>query len=100
MFAMRKFLVTATIAMTLLAAPAAALAECLGAGDARAAVASGQAVPLARVNSAIRAQKLGEVIGAKLCRNGGRLVYEVTVLAADGNARRISVDAATGAIGR
>lgn len=94
-----KLMIAVLAALWLTGAAGTAGAQCLGPGETRDAVASGQAVPLAQVTGAIRARGLGEVIGAKLCRAGGRLVYEVTVLAGNGNARRISVDAASGAIG-
>ena len=53
-------------------------------------------VPLSR---AIRQVKQhGEVIHARLCEHGGKLVYLLTVLAADGKVAHTNVDAADGAL--
>jgi len=76
----------------------AAAAQCLSAGEARAAVAQGRALRLSQVNQLVRRQAMGEVIRARLCRAGGQLVYEVVVLSADGRAMRLVVDAGSGAV--
>ena len=72
-----------------------ASADCLSAAETRTAVASGEAVPLSKISQAIRSNKLGDLISAKLCRRGS-LVYEVTILSADGSVRRFRINARTG----
>jgi hypothetical protein len=79
-------------------APAAAQG-CLSAGDARAAVQSGDVVPLSRVLGQIRAAGGGEVLPTpQLCNIGGRLVYMVNVLTRTGAIKRLVVDARSGNI--
>ena len=75
---------------------ATAAAECLSPAETRNAVSSGEAVSLSAIKSAVKQKKMGEVIGAKLCRQGGRLVYEITVLSDSGGAKSLSVDARSG----
>jgi uncharacterized membrane protein YkoI len=80
--------------------PAAADDEvrCLSRDQQRAAIADGRAVPLA---SALRTQRRrvpGEVVRARLCQEGERLIYRLTVLARDGKVKRTTVDAASGAL--
>ncbi|WP_349360089.1 hypothetical protein [Stappia sp.] len=70
-----------------------ALAECLGAGAARAAVASGEALPLGSIAGRLG----GEIVRADLCRQGGRLVYVLSVLVSGRVSERV-VDARTGQI--
>lgn len=72
-----------------------ASAACLSAAETRTAVAGGEAVPLSKISRAIRRNKLGDLISAKLCRRGS-LVYEVTILTADGSVRRFRINARTG----
>lgn len=49
---------------------------CLGPGQQRKAINSGQAVPFGSIASRIG----GELAGARLCHQGGRLIYIVTIL--------------------
>jgi uncharacterized membrane protein YkoI len=71
--------------------------HCLSAEDERAAIASGKAVPFASVIRTLhRAPK--DVIGARLCQEGDRLIYLLTLLGRDGKVRRASIDAASGAV--
>lgn len=80
----------------LVPAPASA-ADCLSAGEIRAAVKNGEAVPLSRIIGKIRAAAGGEVLSSpQLCRVGGQLVYLVNVLGSDGQIQRLNVDARTG----
>ena len=72
---------------------------CLSAGDARAAVASGQVVPLSRILGQLRQAAGGEILpGPQLCKLGGQFVYFVNVLSPDGAVKRLTVDAASGNI--
>jgi uncharacterized membrane protein YkoI len=72
--------------------------SCLSQDQVRAAVDSGQAIPLSDVLGQIRAQVGGEILSSPmLCDYGGRLVYVLNVLS-DGQVTRLNVDAQTGAI--
>ncbi len=81
-------------------APAPLLAaDCLSAGEIRAAVKNGEAVPLSRVIGQIRAAAGGEILSSpQLCRVGGQLVYLVNVLGSDGQIQRLTIEARTGGI--
>ena len=93
---MQRLLATAVVGLAL-AAPAAAHAQakgqrdCLTTDQQRLAIASGQAVPLAKAlravrgRGAVRVRGTGrEVVKARLCREPKGLVYMLTVLARDG----------------
>jgi uncharacterized membrane protein YkoI len=67
---------------------------CLSQGEARQAVASGEAVSLSQIRAGIP----GEVLAAQLCRGGGGLVYVVNVLGEGGQVKRLQVDARSGAV--
>lgn len=82
----------AALALALVAAGPAA-AQCLSGGEARQAVASGQAQPLGAIAAGIP----GKIVRADLCRAGGRLVYELSVLSGN-QVRRMTVDARSGAV--
>ena len=78
-------------------APAAAAADrCLSGNEQRAKTGAHAVIPLSRAMRAVRAH--GEVIRARLCDHGGRLVYVLTVLARDGKVAEAGVDAGNGAI--
>ncbi len=80
------------------AVPAAA-DQCLSAAETRAAVASGQAVPLSSVLRAIRAAVPGDIVRQQLCEMGGRLIYLVDVYSSAGaNTTHVQIDAQTGSI--
>jgi uncharacterized membrane protein YkoI len=70
---------------------------CLGKAEQRAAVAAQRAVPLAQAIKALRQNgKRAEVVRARLCRRGDRLVYVLTLLPRSGKVTLATVDAATG----
>jgi len=95
MFGMHnRFFATWALAAALVAAAFVmpASAACLSGGQARQAVNSGQALRAGAIRGIINA----EIIGMKLCRAGGRLVYRVTVLKRNGKVGRIVIDAASG----
>ena len=74
------------------AAPARAADHCVGRNEQKAKAAAHAVVPLSRVIRQVRPH--GEVIRARLCEHGGKLVYLLTVLAPDGKVAHTSVDAA------
>jgi uncharacterized membrane protein YkoI len=70
---------------------------CLSKAEQRAAVASHQAIPLARAIKSLHARgRRGEVVRAELCHSGGELVYVLTLLARNGKVTRAHVDASSG----
>lgn len=96
---MRPFRALAAIAFVMYATPLAAAEanageRCLTREQGRAAVASGQVVPLALAMRA--ADGRGQVVKAELCHGTRGLVYLLTLLARDGKVTRATVDAATG----
>jgi uncharacterized membrane protein YkoI len=101
---MRKFSQALALALVLGAAsgfgadPAAA-EGCLSAGDARAAVAGGRAIPLSSVLASIRAAVPGDIVSQQLCEFGGRLVYLVDVYSrVSASTTHVQIDAQTGSI--
>jgi outer membrane biosynthesis protein TonB len=79
------------------AAPAASAADrCLTGNEQRAKTAAHAVIPLSRAMRAVRAH--GEIIRARLCEHGGRLVYVLTVLSGDGKVAEAGVDAGNGAV--
>lgn len=88
---MRAFLAFLLIAFALWAPPAWA------AGDhdrARDAVQAGDALPLGQVLRQVRRDHPGRLLDATLRQGtGGRMIYELRILAPDGAVRRLSVDA-------
>jgi uncharacterized membrane protein YkoI len=70
---------------------------CLGPEQRRAAIASRQAIPLAKALRAAKAHLGGEVVRARLCKEGDELVYVLTVLAHDGKVTLATIDGTSGA---
>lgn len=72
---------------------------CLSRGEARAAVQSGQVVPLSSVLGQIRGSMNGDIVSTpSLCNQGGRLIYFLDVLVG-GRVVRLQVDGQTGRVG-
>jgi len=70
---------------------------CLNKAEQSAAVASHRAIRLAEaLRSARRHGRRGELLRARLCHRGVRLVYVLTLLARSGKVTRTSVDARNG----
>jgi uncharacterized membrane protein YkoI len=71
---------------------------CLTKSEQRAAVATRRAISLAEaIKSAHKhSKKKSEVVRARLCRRGERLVYVLTLLAPNGKVTRANIDAANG----
>ena len=98
----RPFAATAVLLFLSGAAWADEQHSCLTAAQQRAAIANGQAVPLATairaVRGTVRARGSREVVKARLCREPKGLVYVLTVLARDGKVSRATIDAGSGKI--
>ena len=87
------------VGLTVSSAQAADISRhaCLTKAEQRAAVASHQAVPLAQALKAPRQRaRHGEVVRARLCPDGDRLVYVLTLLGRSGKVFTATVDAASG----
>jgi uncharacterized membrane protein YkoI len=67
---------------------------------ARQAVERGEIKPLAEILRIVRDRLPGEIAGVKIERKGGRLMYELRVVGAQGRLLEVHVDAATGEISR
>jgi len=78
-------------------AVAGELDGCLSPEQRRAAIASRQAIPLGRALRAAKAHLGGEVVRARLCKEGNELVYVLTVLAHDGKVTLATIDGTSGA---
>jgi uncharacterized membrane protein YkoI len=65
---------------------------------ARHAVERGEIKPLAEILQMVRDKLPGEIAGVKIERKGGRLVYELRIVGAQGRLVEVHVDAATGEI--
>src|SRR5262245_14878003 len=96
-------LALACAVLTALVTPAAAAAgqerlRCLSRAEQRAAIAAGEAIPLAAARRMLRQRMGGELVRARLCHDAGRLIYLLTVLARDGKVRRVTVDATNGSV--
>jgi len=70
---------------------------CLSPEQRRLVIASRKAIPLAKALRTAKAQLGGEVVRARLCREGNELVYVLTVLAHDGKVTLATVDGTSGA---
>ena len=84
--------------IVVLGAPVAAGAadHCFSRNEQKAKAAAHAVVPLSRAIRQVRPH--GEVIQARLCERGGKLVYLLTVLATDGKVAHTSIDATDGAL--
>ena len=90
-----------TIALLVLPSlPAAAQEQprCLSRAEQRAAIAAGEAIPLATARQMLRQRMNGELVRARLCRESGHLIYRLTVLARDGKVRQVTIDATNGTV--
>jgi hypothetical protein len=65
---------------------------------ARAAVQSGQVLPLATLLQQLQRSHPGQVLEVELEREGGRWVYELRLLQPGGRVLKLELDAATGAV--
>jgi uncharacterized membrane protein YkoI len=65
---------------------------------AREAVVAGQILPLRTVLERLEREQAGQVLEIELEPDGGRWIYEVKLLQADGQLLRLEVDAGTGEV--
>ena len=97
-FAATAAFVLALQAPALMPASAAPRLHCLSRNEQRAAIADGRAVSLATARRNLRARVAGELVRARLCQQGDRLVYLLTVLPRDGKVRNVTIDAGNGTV--
>jgi len=72
-------------------------AACLSKAEQRSALAAHHAISLAATIRSLRGQgRRAEVVRARLCRDGDRLVYLLTLLGRSGRVRVVHVDAVSG----
>jgi uncharacterized membrane protein YkoI len=73
---------------------------CLTRAEQRAAIAAGEAIPLAAARRILRQRLGGELVlvRARLCHDSGKLIYLLTVLTRDGKVQRVTVDATNGTV--
>src|SRR5262245_10887025 len=90
------------LALALLAVPPPAAAQerqhCLSRAEQRAAIESGEAIPLAAARRILRQRLGGELVRARLCHESNRLIYLLTVLTREGKVRRVTLDATNGTV--
>ncbi len=100
MFTKSHLLPIALAAALMLGAAGPSLAQdgCLGPDAARVEVQNGSAQPFSQFRGQVAAQTGGEVLSADLCRSGGRLVYQVSVLVGGRQVVNLTVDARSGTI--
>lgn len=77
-------------------AAADAADRCLTRNEQKAKTAAHALIPLSRAMRVVRSR--GEIIQARLCEHGGRLVYLLTVLRPDGKVAEAGIDAGNGAV--
>jgi uncharacterized membrane protein YkoI len=70
--------------------------RCLTRNEQKAKTAAHAVIPLSRAMRAVGAH--GEIIQARLCERGGRLVYLLTVFGLDGKVVQAGVDAGNGSL--
>jgi uncharacterized membrane protein YkoI len=95
-------LVRCAAALTILlglatAASAAEKPHCLAQGERLVAFKSNKFVPLARVMRQVKARHDGQILRVRLCKQGPRYLYVLTVLPRNGKVVQASVDASSGA---
>ena len=91
-------LIAAALWPAMAATPASAQGgACFSDAQVRTAIQQGQAQPLSSLIAAIQSRFGGQVVSSRLCPNGGRLAYFVTLLIG-GQVREVRVDAVSGAV--
>ncbi|MEG6510081.1 hypothetical protein V6C03_14010 [Methyloligella sp. 2.7D] len=78
------------------AGSAIAGSDCLPWNAAGPVIAKNGLVPANKIYNQVQARSRGEIIKARLCRQGNRFIYKFTVLGPQGDVQTITVDARTG----
>jgi uncharacterized membrane protein YkoI len=77
---------------------AAADDHCLSRAEQRTKISEHKLVRLSKAMKEVKVRIGGDVVGARLCEQGGELVYVLTVLAHDGRVARETIDAVNGVL--
>jgi uncharacterized membrane protein YkoI len=93
-----RFVIAVLLLMAAVQLAAAEPRRCLSGEERRTLVRSHKLVPLAKAISRVRAHYPGDLVAVRLCQDGKRLLYVLTVLPRSGKVVNESVDAATGAL--
>ncbi len=93
-----QFIITVLVLAAAVHSAAAELSHCLNSDERRAVIRSHKVVPLSRAIRRVQARYPGDLVAVRLCQQGKRLFYLLTVLPHSGKVVHASVDAATGAI--
>jgi uncharacterized membrane protein YkoI len=96
MIAARLLIVAILTALTV--THAVADDHCLTRAEQRARISEHKLVRLSKAIREVKVRVAGDVVGARLCEQGGVLVYVLTVLGHDGKVARETVDAVNGAL--
>lgn len=96
----RPFLLLPAAVPAALASGPTAAREGMDPERARAALEAGQIRPLAELLAEVERRYLGRVIETDLDREGGRWIYEFTLLPPTGRVFELEIDATTGALVR
>ena len=91
-------LLIALILTALMVTRASADDRCLTRAEQRAKISEHKLVRLSKAMREVRGRVGGDVVGARLCEQGGELVYVLTVLARDGKVARETIDAVNGVL--
>ena len=91
-------LVAIALAAAAVASSPAAAQSCYSTQQARAAVQSGQILPLSSLIGQIQAVAPGQIVSSQLCMVGGQYIYLVSVLVG-GQVQQLQVNATSGAVG-
>ncbi len=93
-----RFIIGVLVLAAAVRSAAAESSHCLNSDERRAVIRSHKVVPLARAIRRVQTRYPGDLVAVRLCQQGKRLFYVLTVLPHSGKVVHASVDAATGAI--
>jgi hypothetical protein len=94
--AIRRFAVTALVAVAMTATAPPAHAGCVPWKSAGAVISQNSLVPGNVIYKKVQSKTGGKVISATLCANGDNFVYKIVVLGKKGDVKNLTVDARTG----
>lgn len=93
---MAQAVVASVFLIAALLAAGPAQAACVGGGEARDLVNSGEVRPLGSIVASLRRQGRFEIVSGELCERGGGYIYRLKVLGPRGKVGHVTVDARTG----
>jgi len=93
-----RFAISVVSLLALAHTAAAEPRHCLTSDERRTVTKMHQVVPLAKAIHRVRARYPGDLVAVRMCEQGKRLLYVLTVLPHNGKVVHASVDATTGAM--